>query len=339
MSARIGLDARSTPQMSVGMKAYARELAGRLPSVAADLEFVSFTRGGNFGWDEQVRLPLALRRARVDVVHFLSLYAPVIVPARYVVTIHDLIHLRFPSQFKGKVGPYYRIVVRRLCKGAARVITDDERTVADLERFLGVDRKRVRVVPLGVEDRFLAPIAASVAPRPYLLYVGNHRAHKNLETLFAAWAGLDVGPLDLYLTGNDDLGGLAQRYARAAGEIRFLGDVDADALAGQYAGARALVHPALAEGFGLPMLEALAARCPVVASEDAAPKALSGAVVTFPPADVEAARAAIARVLLDEGLRAALINEGRARAERLTWERCAVATAQIYREVLEERSR
>ena len=107
---RIGLDARSTDQMSAGMKAYARELAERLPQVAPEFTFVRFTQGSNFGWEEQVALPLAMRRARLDLAHFLSLYVPLIAPAPSVITIHDLIHLRFPKQFKAKVGPYYRTV-------------------------------------------------------------------------------------------------------------------------------------------------------------------------------------------------------------------------------------
>ncbi len=103
--ARVGLDARLTRQLSEGMKAYVRELVARLPHVAPEFAYVTFTHGKNFGWNEQVRLPLAMRRARLDLVHLLSQYVPLVVPARFVVTIHDLIHLHFPSQFKAKVRP------------------------------------------------------------------------------------------------------------------------------------------------------------------------------------------------------------------------------------------
>jgi hypothetical protein len=96
MSGRVGLDVRLTPQMSAGMKAYSREVAARLPKVAPEYDYTAFTRGRNFGWDEQVRLPRTIRDARVDLVHFLALYVPVIVPKRFIVTIHDLIHLHFP---------------------------------------------------------------------------------------------------------------------------------------------------------------------------------------------------------------------------------------------------
>ena len=151
--ARVGLDARLTRQLSVGMQ-NVRSRAGRTPAAASRLEFafIPFARGGNFGWAEQVRLPLAIARSRVDLVHFLSQYAPAVVPARFIVTIHDLIHLRFPQYFKSKVGPYYETVVRWTWLRAARVITDDERTVEDLVGFLGTRREKMRVIPLGVAE-------------------------------------------------------------------------------------------------------------------------------------------------------------------------------------------
>lgn len=150
------MDARLTDQLSVGMKAYSTEITARLPHVAPEFTYVAFSRGQNFGWDEQIALPLAIRRARVDLVHFLALYVPLISPAASIVTIHDLIHLSFPQYFKAKVRPYYRTLVRWACARAKRVITDDQRTVADLERFLHVDAAKVRVIPLGVDEQFRA---------------------------------------------------------------------------------------------------------------------------------------------------------------------------------------
>jgi glycosyltransferase involved in cell wall biosynthesis len=335
---KIVLDARLTRQMSVGMKAYAQELAARLPRIAPDLGFVVLMDGANFGFDEQIRLPLQIRRERADLTHFLSLYTPALPPRPYVVTIHDLIHLRFPQYFKSKVGPYYRTVVRWVCARAARVITDDDRTVADLQRFLDVNPSKVRVIALGANDRFYAPVAPYGAQRDYLLYVGNHRTHKDLRTLFEAWAGLpsDIA-LDLYVTGIDDFGGL-NRYWRASGRIIALGDPSVEDLAAYYAGARALVHPALCEGFGLPLLEAMAVGCPVVVCEDAVPGILRDAALTFQARDVLGARAAILRVLQDSAERDSLVTRGRERARTLTWNRCSEETAKVYREILEERS-
>lgn len=321
------------------MKAYATELSRRLPAVAPDLTFANFTRGGNFGWDEQVRLPLDLRAARLDLVHFFSIYTPLVSPVPSVITIHDLIHLRFPEYFKAKVGPYYRTVVRHACRRARRIVTDDEATVADLEAFLRVDPGKVRVVALGADDRFFAAFERAGAPPPrrYLLYVGNHRAHKDLATLFDAWSALpQTCDVDLYLTGPDDFGGELQRRRTPARAIVALGDVSVERLAEYYSGALALVQPALREGFGLPLLEAMAAGCPVVACADAVPRVLAPAALTFPARDVAALRAAIESLANDEGLRTRFVNLGRQTARPLTWDRCARATADIYREVLEE---
>jgi glycosyltransferase involved in cell wall biosynthesis len=336
-AARVGLDARLTRQLSVGMKTYARELVARLPHVAPENEYVTFSAGGNFGWSEQIRLPLAIRRARLDLVHFLAQYVPLALPARFVMTIHDLIHLRFPQYFKAKVGPYYATVVRFACARAARVITDDARTVEDLVTLLGVERAKIRVVPLGVDEVFLAAVTPHAAPRPYLLYVGNHREHKSLATLFEAWSCLpESRRIDLYLTGPDDFGGELQQRSSDTRAIVTLGDVTTQDLVAYYAGAAALVQPALREGFGLPMLEAMAAGAPVVACQDAVPGPLAPAALTFPPRDARGLRAQLERLLGDQGLRAQTVKSGKAVARELTWDRCARITADVYREVLEQ---
>jgi glycosyltransferase involved in cell wall biosynthesis len=323
--------------MSVGMKTYVDELVARLPRVAPEFAYCAFAKGTNFGWAEQVKLPVAMRRERLDLIHFMSLYVPVVAPARSVITIHDLIHLRFPRYFKKRVRPYYGTVVRLACARAKRVITDDEGTVADLERFLGVPPAKVRVVSLGVDERFARQVEPFAGPRPYFLYVGNHREHKNLATLFAAWSSLPPErAVDLYVTGPDDFGGELQRLRTATREIVALGDVPDGKLPSYYAGARALVQPALREGFGLPILEAMMAGCPVVASEDAAPRVLEPAALTFGTGNVAELAAILEDVVADEGLRARFVNLGRRIAQPLTWDRCARATADVYREVLEE---
>lgn len=333
---RVGLDARLTRQMSVGMKAYAQELSTRLPRIAPDLAFSLFTTGENFGVAEQLGLPRAIRNARVDLTHFLALYLPWFAPRPYIVTIHDIIHLRFPEYFTSKVGPYYRLAVRRACARAERVVTDDERTVEDLQRFLGVEKAKIRVIPLGVHELFLREHAPRTVGRPYILYVGNHRAHKDIGTLFAAWAALEPGlQIDLLLTGADDFARERVKFGRPGGRIVALGDVSDEELAGYYAGALALAHPALSEGFGLPLLEAMASGCPVVACDDAIPGSLRSAALTFPARDVGALTAQLQRALVDVDVRADLRARGRKVAETLTWDRCAEHTANVYREVLE----
>jgi len=330
------LDTRLTRQMSVGMKAYAAELAARLPRVAPDLRFASLSRGENFSADEQIGMPWALARMRPRLTHFLSVYAPLLAPAPFAITVHDLIHLRHPAFFKKKVGWYYQTIVRAVCARAARVITDDERTVEDLKRFLGVAREKIRVIPLGCDDAYLREREPFRAARPFFLYAGNHRQHKDLPTLLAAWAALPAHlDADLYLTGENDLPPERQP-TRALGAVRFLGDVATEELARFYGSCVALVHPALCEGFGLPMLEAGAAGAAVLACEDAAPTVLRPYVECFAAGDVAGLRALMERALAGDPVLQARRAALRGAARGLTWDRCAAATAEVYREVLAE---
>jgi alpha-1,3-rhamnosyl/mannosyltransferase len=154
-----------------------------------------------------------------------------------------------------------------------------------------------------------------------------------LATLFAAWAALDPAlDVDLYLTGPDDLAPGTLRPARARGEMRFLGDVGTERLARLYRSTLALVHPALSEGFGLPLLEASAVGARVIACADAVPGPLRPHVDTFPAKDVHALG-----VLMTQAVgRSPQSEESRRFARTFSWDRCARETAGVYREVLEE---
>jgi glycosyltransferase involved in cell wall biosynthesis len=327
------LDLPRARQLSVGMRAYAEALAERLPRVAPDLRFVTVPRASALDRNEQISLPGTLRRLHPRLIHFLSLYAPLAAPRPYVITIHDLIHLRFPQYFKRSVPPYYATVVRAVCARAVRVITDDERTIGDLGRFLGVRPEKISVVPLGVDDLFFTEVTPAAEPRPYFFYAGNHREHKDLATLFAAWEGLDpASEVDLLVTGDDDFGVATRRPQRTRGRLRFLGELDAARLASLYAGSVALVHPALCEGFGLPMVEAAAAGATVIACEEGGPGVLRPYVDVFAARDVRSLSALMARALSLPGPR----EDARRAARALTWDRCAERTAEVYRAVLQE---
>jgi glycosyltransferase involved in cell wall biosynthesis len=169
-------------------------------------------------------------------------------------------------------------------------------------------------------------------PRPYFLYAGNHREHKDLATLFAAWAALPPEfEVDLYLTGDDDLVPGSVRPRRLGGDLRFLGDVGVERLASLYAGSLALVYPSLCEGFGLPMLEAAAVGARVIASTGAVPHSLEPYVETFAPGDVRT----LFGQLTSAATNGAAKQEARRFARSQTWDRCAQATAEVYREILQ----
>ncbi len=316
------------------MVTYANELVRRLPSVAPDLRFTVVERTQALDLGEQIGAPRALRAAGARLVHHLAFYAPVFAPRPTVVTVHDLIHLRFPKLFKPTVGPYYATVVRAVCARAARVITDDERTIEDLERFLGVAPRKVVVIALGADDAYREPIEPIARTRPYFLCVGNHKPHKNLRTLFAAWAALAPHiEADLLLTGPADID-RSEIPRRERGELRFLGDVPVGELRRLYRGAIALVHPALCEGFGLPMLEAATVGTAVIASDSAVPAVLRPYAGVFPALDV----ASLAQAMERAAQRPAAPEGATAFARTLTWDRCAAQTAEVYRTVLRETS-
>jgi glycosyltransferase involved in cell wall biosynthesis len=329
----VALDARITPRMSAGMRAYVHALVEGLPRVARDIVVHVLDRGGNFGFDEQVRLPAQIRALAPDVTHFPTIFTPFDRRPPYVAMVHDLIHLAYPQFFSPATAAHYALVGRPMLRGAALLLTSDERTVAACERLLGVPPERCRVVPLGYDPALLAPVEPLITARPFVFYAGNHRPHKNLATLFEAWRGLvPTIELDLICTGRDDPAA-RERYTRANGTLRFTGDLGPAELAQHYRAALAYVHPALAEGFGLPMLEATVVGTPVLASASSVPRILTPHVTTFAPHDVLALRALIADVMARPSAYRARAAEGSLAVRAYTWDRFAAGTAAVYREV------
>jgi glycosyltransferase involved in cell wall biosynthesis len=332
---RIGLDARCGKRISVGMATYTREVSARLPAVAPRYDYRLYTKGQNLGIAEQIVLPFEMWRDRIDLAHYMAHYVPAFAEGRFVFTIHDLIHLRFVQFFRAYIGPYYNTVVKRACRKAARIITSDKRTIADLVHYFGVDPAKIRVIPLAPRDRFYTHVEPHSAQRPYFLNVGNHRTHKDIPTLLKAWASLPPQyDVDLYLTGADDFGGELQRLSTPKRKAIALGDVSDDELASYYAGAVALVHPAMLEGFGLPFVEALASGCPVIATDESIPEPIAGVSLTFAVGDWEAAAHHMQRMLDDASLRRDLVERGGSAVRALSWDRTARETAQVYDEVL-----
>lgn len=323
---RVALATRATRRASAGMRAYARALSERIPRVAPDVELIAVDA-------PPATLAAGLRAARAQLAHLPYLEASPFLPRPYVAMLHDLIHLRFAASFSIATAAYWRFVGAPLYRGAARVLVSDARVGDDCVALLGVARERVRVVPLGYDDAI--PAAAPwPAARPYLFYAGNHRPHKDLATLYAAWQALPPQlELDLVLTGPDEPVARA-RWTRARGSIAFLGDVDDATLARRYRGAFAYVQPSMAEGFGIPVLEALVAGAPVLASTAAVPAIAQPYARTFVAGDVAALASLIEAVVRDPIAARAQAAEGGETLRAYTWDRCAASTAAVYREVV-----
>lgn len=263
--------------------------------------------------------------AETDVVHY-----PFTVPlpaarasARTVVTLLDVQHRDLPGLFSLAERSYRRLAYDSAARRADAVVTISEFCRQQILHHLRIDPGRVHVAPLGVRTQEFAP--GSPEREPFLLYPARAWRHKNHETLFDAFRHLrrSLPQLRLVLTGcrPDELGDVP-----AGVDVR--GRVAQDELVALYRTASALVFPSLYEGFGLPVLEAMAAGCPVAASRRGAlPEVLGGAGVLFEPENA----ADVARAVMETlERRDELAQGGRRQAAQFTWERCARVHADLY---------
>ncbi|MGH7337572.1 MAG: glycosyltransferase family 4 protein [Myxococcota bacterium] len=366
---RFALDARKLADFGIG--SYVAGLAGALPAVLDDEELVllgdrqsaaqSVPELARQRWihDASPRYSLrelwSLSRSAgsgcVDLLHVPHYTLPFSPPCPVVVTIHDLVHLRFPEDRTSLHHLYARWMIRRAVRDSAAVVTVSEATRHELQERYGALAKRAVAIPNGVDERFFLPVSPeSVAalaerlalPAGYLLFVGNPMPHKNLHRLLDAYAGLRrelPSAPTLALAG--DRGGPGSRLSglvRRTGieeAVRIVGHLPAADLPALYAGASLLVVPSLWEGFGLPAAEAMACGTPVlVSNRGGLPEVVGDAGELVDPLSADAIATAIWRLLHDPGRRAQLARAGRERARRFRWSESARRTLEVYRGAL-----
>jgi glycosyltransferase involved in cell wall biosynthesis len=293
---------------------------------------------------EQTLLPWLARRAGVDLLHSLASTAPGWGRSRRVVTVHDLIYARFPEAHSGIRERGMRLLVPLAVRRSDRVIADSQSTREDLIELLGAAPDRVDVVPLGLgavrrEQPLSEPDVRArmdLGDRTVILALSAKRPHKNLSALIGALSRMPPGERPLlvlpgYPTWHED-----ELRARALAlgvehDVRFPAWVSAAELEGLWALARAFVFPSLYEGFGLPVLEAMARGVPVACSNTSSlPEVAGDAALLFDPRDEAAIAGALTRLLGDDALRARLRSLGFARSEQFTWERTARLTLESY---------
>jgi glycosyltransferase involved in cell wall biosynthesis len=370
---RVVLDARVATHHFPGIGRVALELGRAMARLAAasgdEVKFLvppGLSRGAGrlpegqtiecdtspFSPAQHVTVPRLLERAGADVYHSLFYLMPWRPGRPTVLTCMDAIPLVRPETQPAWKRAAFALAHRVALARADQVIAISESTRRDLGACLGADVTRVRVVAHGADDRFEPPAPGVLAalrerlalPRPYLLYVGSNKPHKNLVRLVAAFARIAVARpgLDLVVAGPWDA-----RYPETRAEaatlglgerVRFLGpvaDLDLPVLLG---GAIGFAFPSLHEGFGLPVLEAMRTGTAVVASATSSlPEVVGDAGLLVDPLDVEAIAAGLARLTDDEALRAELSRRGRERALGFTWERAARAHLDADRAALEAR--
>jgi glycosyltransferase involved in cell wall biosynthesis len=291
---------------------------------------------------EQTLLPAAAKHAGVDLLHNLFTTAPAVASVPQVTTIHDVIYKHYPEAHAGLLSYGMRMLVPLAARRSRRVIAVSEATKADIVRFLGVAPECVDVTYEGPGMAVLeSPTPAAelrerlgLGPAPIVLTVSAKRPHKNLERLFDAFARVKE-PATLVVPGyaTPFESELRDRAAATAPDrIRFAGWLSDADLDGLYRAATALVFPSLAEGFGLPVLEAMVRGTPVACSNTTSLPEIAGeAALLFDPLDVEAITDAIRRLLGDANLRRRLSDAGREQAVKFTWEEAAQKTIDSYR--------
>ena len=285
---------------------------------------------------EQTLLPRAARRARVDLLHNTLNTAPAFPGVPQVTTIHDVIYKRFPET-AGRLNAGVALLVPLAARRSRLILTDSQAAKKDIVELLGVAPNRVAVAPLGPglpePDEPLAEVdvrdALGLEEEPIVLTVAAKRPHKNLARLLEGWALLEANAM-LVVPGfaTSFEAGLKQH---AGEQARFVGWLDDRTLDGLYRAATCVVLPSLAEGFGLPVLEAMARATPVACSDIAPLREVAAeAAVYFDPHDSASIGRSLKRLLTEPELRAQLIAAGVERARLFTWSGTAELTLSCY---------
>jgi glycosyltransferase involved in cell wall biosynthesis len=283
-------------------------------------------------------LPSVLEQIQPDLCHYTNFLAPILQTQPYVVTIHDM-GLEVMSRAHPLMKRLYtRRLIPRVARQARLVITNSEYSKWEIVRHLGISEDRIRVTPLAAAQEF-RPTPSTQELNPYFLYVGNLEPRKNLDRLIEAFARVSQKDIELLIVGDRWYrGGEAEKKVRSlglAGRVRFLGYVPRAELPALYSGATAFVYPSLLEGFGLPVVEAMACGAPVITSNNSALKEIAGgASLLVDPRNVQEMTEALSNVAGDKTLREKLSSAGLQRAARFSWENTARLTLDAYQEAV-----
>jgi glycosyltransferase involved in cell wall biosynthesis len=370
---RIAIDIRKYNDFGIGT--YIRNLIRQLGRIDRDTGYVLICRpqdreqvtvpGENFrlvtdpsvpySIAEQFRIPVVLRRERIDLFHAPHYVLPPLIHCRSVVTIHDCIHLMFPQYLPNRFAyAYAKAQLWTAAHRSDRILTVSETSKLDILRRFHVPADKVTVVYNAIDERLAVPPDDEEFERvraryqlkdPFALYVGNIKPHKNLERLIDAFHELRQEPafesLKLVIIGDEisKYQGLRRAVHRHKlhKHVRFFGFVPLGTLSALYRLASIFVFPSLYEGFGLPPLESMYFGTPVVTSNvSSLPEVVGDAAVLVDPYDTASIAEGMRRALTDQDLRAWLRERGLARAREFSWEQSVGRIREVYGEVMDQ---
>ncbi|HEY7018841.1 MAG TPA: glycosyltransferase family 1 protein [Gaiellaceae bacterium] len=327
---RVGMDVSALALTRAGTARHIRSLLAALEH--EDVAVRRYGLGGSsralvpvrdLGW-YFAALPAKARRDGMEVLHCPTQRAPMRSKVPLVVTFHDLAVLRHPEAFNRWTRTYSRSALPRVVRAARRLIAVSEFTKRELQELLDVPEEKVRVIPNAVGEPFVPEGNATTGD--YVLAVSTLEPRKNLPRLVEAYERAGLNGVPLLVAGAAGWGGI---QVEGTG-VRWLGEVQDDELARLYRGARCVAYVSLYEGFGLPVLEAMACGAPVVAARNGALEEVAGeAAVLVDPLDPDAIAAGLTEAI---DRRDELRAKGLERAGAFDWGDVARATAQVYRE-------
>lgn len=301
---------------------------------------------------EQFLFTMFIKKQKLDVFHGPSFMLPIFKPlkTKCVITVHDLTFLRYQESFTFETKLYYKIFFKRSINNADMIIADSQATKDDLMLYFHVPKNKIKVIYLGVDKAFtpvadkfhIAKVQKKYAlPKKFFLFTGLLSPRKNIEGVLRAFNSLNI---DLYkeyhfviVGGKGWLYDPIFKYVEKHNlkeRVHFTGYIDAGDLPVFYTLAEALVFPSFYEGFGLPILEAMACGCPVITSNiSSMPEVAGDAALLVDPKNSQNILAAMEKIVSDKELRKELVKKGYEQAKKFTWEKTAEETLALYKQV------
>lgn len=311
------------------------ELNSRIYSISEQFEIPSKMKRADVFWSPHLNSPLLPVRA-----------------ATKLLTVHDVYHLAFRNKLSALQKFYSSLVIKNVIKQADRIITVSEFTKSELLKYTRVNPERISVVHNGIDrsrfriikdNRLLDSVRRKYSlPEKFLLFVGNLKPHKNLVKLLLAFEEISernpeyhlviAGKSEGMITTDKEIIKFTSGNIGFSGKVHFTGELKNEDIAVIYNLAEAFIFPSVYEGFGLPVLEAMACGCPVISSNAASlPEVCGDAAYYFKPHDVKDIARAVSEVLSDRNLRQDLIARGLKRADLFSWETSAEKTLEIIK--------